>query len=151
MHGLARKTLAAAALFAAGVACAWAARSAVGAAPDDHPMMRPADKAIVMLGCEAADMKRMAADPRDAAVMAHDLAKLMVMDDMARRLAADPGAMRAAADAMADPGVLRVHADAHRMAADPAQATGLEMEVMADPTAIKVVIHRSMAMGGGRK
>ena len=102
----------------------------------DDKMM--ADDHSKMATDEADKMKMMAADPAQAPAMTADMAKMMVMDNMAKKMAMDP--------AMQDPAVMKIYADAKMMAEDPAQKQKMEREIMADPMAIKMVMHDAMKM-----
>jgi hypothetical protein len=65
---------------------------------------------------------------------------------MAKRMAMDPAAKQAVMDAMKDPAMMKVHDEAKKMAADPDQMKKMEADIMADPMAMKMVVHESMKM-----
>jgi hypothetical protein len=92
------------------------------------------------------DAKMMAADPAQSAMMAKDMAKMMVMDHMAEMLAKDEACKQACMAAMSDPAMMKVHEQAAAMAKDPEQMKKLQDEIAADPASMKMVMHESMQM-----
>ena len=140
----ARQSLLAAAFFGAGMAFAASLNPAARSA--ERPMLRPADEGRCELETATTLMRQHAAEPASAAAMADDVAEQMVIDHMAATMAAEPTCKRACAGALADPKVAAVEAAAKRLADDPAESQRIEQMVVNDPMAMKVVVHRAMAL-----
>ena len=121
----------------------------------DHPMgdhgmagqpMMVDEHTKVLATSEMDHAKQMAADPAQAQTMAKEQAKIMVMDRLAESMAHDPALQQAAMAAMTDPNMMKVHEQAMAMAKDPEQMKMMQQEVMADPMAMKMVMHQAMKM-----
>ena len=95
---------------------------------------------------ETDKMKQMAADPAEMSKMKDEMAKMMVMDKMAMKIANDPQASEQLKAAMEDPNVKKAHEAAMQMAKDPEQSKMMMDQIMADPTEMKSVMHSAMMM-----
>ena len=93
MSQLNRKSwVAAAAALAVGAACTFTISHGVARA-DDTAMNGQGDSSKMMMqqaDKEMSQMKQMAADPQQAQTMTNEMAKMMVMDEMAKKLATRP-------------------------------------------------------------
>lgn len=89
------------------------------------------------------EAKRNAGDPKQADRIIAELSDLMIMDEVARSIAADPGVRQQHAAEMTDSALKRVHAEAVRIATDPKVVEKRTREIMADPAALKVVLHQA--------
>ena len=118
--------------------------------PGDHmkmsgdSMMKMSPAEMKMAGEQMDKMKMMATEhPQDEAA---GMARLMVMDQMATHMAADPSFQKMLQQSMSDPNVKKVHEDARKMAEDPAQAAKIKQQIMDDPKAMHMVMHLAARM-----
>ena len=93
---------------------------------------------------QADSMKEMAANPSQMKMMKEEMVKMMVMDHMAMKIASDPQCKQALMAAMDDENVKKTHMAAMQEMKDPAMMKKVMDEVMADPMAMKAVIHSAM-------
>jgi hypothetical protein len=111
---------------------------------DKKMMMSPEDSK--MCTDECMKVKEMAADPQKAETMTADVAKMMVMEHMAKMMAMDPAFQKSAKELMADPAMIKIRDDAKKMAEDPDSMKKIKEEVMADPKAKMMVMHQAVMM-----
>ena len=116
-----------------------------GMKPSDSKTAVSADDSKMMVD-RIDKMKENAADPAKAEMMEKDMAKMMVMDHLAKALSDDATVKSAMMEAMADPNVKKVHEEAMKMAKDPEMMKKMEDEITADPEAMKHVDHSAMMM-----
>jgi hypothetical protein len=93
-----------------------------------------------------AQLKAMADDPKQVPELKHMIAKVLVMQEMSKMMAEDPQFKSSAVAYMGDPKVKQAHDDAQEMSRDPEQMKKLEQEIVADPVAMKVVMHRAIIL-----
>jgi hypothetical protein len=91
-------------------------------------------------------MKMMAADQSQSMQMTTDMARMMVMDHMASRMAMDPKFKQMYMQSMNDANMKKVHDDAKKMADDPAQMAKMQQEITADPKMLQMVMHMAEKM-----
>jgi hypothetical protein len=85
-------------------------------------------------------MKSIAADPQQSDMMKNEMAKMIVMERLAHRLAMDPDFQKSSTDTMNDANVKKVHEDAEVAAKDPDAMRKLQDEIVADPMTLKMVV-----------
>jgi hypothetical protein len=144
ISSITRKSLVAAAALAvgAGVVC-----TVVRADDEKMPDNKMGMKAIEPKMLEQMEkLKQVASDSEHAKELKEHMVKMMVMDHMAKMTAEDPVFMKASMELMNDPNIKKLHEEAMKEMEDKDDMKKMEDEVLADPMAMKMVMHNAMMM-----
>lgn len=106
----------------------------------------PSSDMSTMVKEQADKGKTMAADPAQMSTMKDEMAKMMVMDKMSMKIATDPTSKQTLMEAAKDPNMMKVHEAAKADATDPTKMQAIMQQVMADPQAMKMVMHHAAMM-----
>ncbi len=134
-----------AAALVAGAACTVTLVSH-GVARADDSMSASSSDMSTMVKEQADKGKMMAADPSQMMMMKDEMAKMMVMDKMSMKIAMDPTCKQTLMEAAKDPNMMKVHEAAKADATDPTKMKAIMDQVMADPMAMKMVMHHAAMM-----
>ena len=117
-----------------------------GVARADDAMAAPSSDMGSMVKEQTEKAKTMAADQSQMMMMKDEMAKMMVMDKMAMKIAMDPTCKQTLMEAAQDPNMMKVHDAAKADATDPTKMQTMMTQIMADPMAMKMVMHHAAMM-----
>ena len=147
LSGFSKKSVATAAVLALGAGALFTVHVRADDAPSDAGKMSVmSNEDHQMMMSDLAKMRASAADPQQAEKLKIHMAKMMTMDNMAKKMASDTACKQACADALNDANIKRLHEEAEQMAADPAEMAKLQKEISSDPVLMKVVTHRALML-----